>query len=90
MLERRRDCKAVAMAAGGGVRARETGLMSDCCSRKVGRAYRLSLTLGHHAAATPWGRGPLCSGLGERRGGCVCAVRVDGWGSVLHQSDICM
>lgn len=36
MLERRCDCKAAVMEAGGGRAGegeRETGLMSDCCSR---------------------------------------------------------
>lgn len=55
----------------------ETGSMSDLLQSLLGRAYGLSLTQGHHAAATPWGRGCLCgSSVGVRRGGFVCGC---GW-----------
>lgn len=34
----------------------------------LGRAYRLSLMQGHHAATAPWGRGCLCGSPWVRRG----------------------
>lgn len=52
MLERRHECEAVVIAAGGGG---EDRFHVRLLQSQVGRAYGLSLTLGHRAAATPWG-----------------------------------
>lgn len=53
----------------------------------LGRAYGLSLTQGHHAAATQWGRGCLCRSPGLRRGvgGVWICLRVwmSGWVVVI-------
>ncbi|KAM7368821.1 hypothetical protein PAMP_013128 [Pampus punctatissimus] len=51
---------AAVMEAGGGGDRFDVRLLQS----PVGGASRLSLTLGHHAAAQPWGRGCLCSSLG--------------------------